>query len=342
MLDEIDFVVTWVDGEDPAWVREKRRYEGTRSSIQVKEENSDCRYRNDGLLRYWFRSVEKYAPWVNKIHFVSCGQKPEWLNENHPQLNIVSHSDYIPSEYLPTFCSRTIELNFHRIKGLSEHFVLFNDDEYLLRPVSPDFYFKKGNPVLDTDLKYPKMGYSNFSRTVFNDYCLINDSFNIKKSIWSNWGKWFSVSSLGIKRAGNNFMSFLVNKTLPFFQYGHIPLPHLKSSFNEVWDQWPDILDTTCMHKFRADDQVNQVLLCAWNQAKGSFYPANKKRLGRRIWISPGKLDLIVDTIITRCTPQICINDTRFNTEPERCFAEIRKAFQLVFPEPSQFEKEDH
>ena len=336
---EIDFVVTWVDGEDSAWVQEKRKYERMESSFQEREENSDCRYRNDGLLKYWFRSIEKFAPWVNKIHFVTCGQKPEWLNENHPKLNLVSHSDYIPAAFLPTFSSRTIELNLHRIQGLSENFVLFNDDQYLLRPVSPDFYFKKGNPVLDTDLKYPRVSYSNYSRSVFNVYCLINSSFDIKKSLWSNKGKWFSVSSLGIKRAGSNLMNFLVNKTLPVFQYGHIPLPHLKSSFYEVWDKWPDIMNTTCTHKFRADDQVNQVILCAWNQAKGSFYPANKKRLGERIWISPGKLDSILDTIKTGSTPQICINDTHFNTEPERCFAEIRNALQLVFPEPSQFEK---
>ena len=338
-MDAIDFVVTWVDGEDSAWVQEKRKYERMESSFQGREENSDCRYRNDGLLKYWFRSIEKYAPWVNKIHFVTCGQKPEWLNENHPKLNLVSHSDYIPAAFLPTFSSRTIELNLHRIQGLSEHFVLFNDDQYLLRPVSPDFYFKKGNPVLDTDLKYPRMSYSNYCRSVFNVYCLINSSFDIKKSLWSNKGKWFSVSSLGIKRAGGNLMNFLVNKTLPVFQYGHIPLPHLKSSFYEVWDEWPDIMNTTCTHKFRADDQVNQCILCAWNQAKGSFYPANKKRLGKRIWISPGRLDSILNTIKTRSTPQICINDTGFNTEPERCFAEIRNALQLVFLERSSFEK---
>ena len=336
---EIDFVVTWVDGEDSAWVQEKRKYERMESSFQGQDENSECRYRNDGLLKYWFRSIEKFAPWVNKIHFVTCGQKPEWLNENHPKLNLVSHSDYIPAAFLPTFSSRTIELNLHRIQGLSEHFVLFNDDQYLLRPVSPDFYFKNGNPVLDTDLKYPRVSYCNYCRSVFNVYCLINSSFDIKKSLWSNKGKWFSVSSLGIKRAGGNLMNFLVNKTLPVFQYGHIPLPHLKSSFYEVWDEWPDIMNTTCTHKFRADDQVNQVILCAWNQAKGSFYPANKKRLGKRIWISPGKLDSILDTIKTGSTPQICINDTHFNTEPERCFAEIRNALQLVFPERSSFEK---
>lgn len=69
-----------------------------------------------GYLKYWFRGVEKYAPWVHKIYFVTCGQKPDWLNENHDKLVLVNHEDYIPHEYLPTFSSHTIELNFHRIK----------------------------------------------------------------------------------------------------------------------------------------------------------------------------------------------------------------------------------
>ena len=45
------------------------------------------------------------------------------------------HEDYLPDEYRPAFSSHPIELNLHRIKGLSERFVYFNDDMYLLRPV---------------------------------------------------------------------------------------------------------------------------------------------------------------------------------------------------------------
>jgi hypothetical protein len=59
--------------------------------------------------------VEKYAPWVNRVFFITCGQCPPWLNRNHPKLRLVDHKDFIPLEYLPTFNSMTIELNLHRI-----------------------------------------------------------------------------------------------------------------------------------------------------------------------------------------------------------------------------------
>ena len=83
--------------------------------------------------RWWFRAVEKFAPWVNKIHFVTYGHLPKWLNIDNPKLNIAKHSDFIPQKYLPTFSSFPIEVNLHRIKGLAERFVYFNDDMFLLK-----------------------------------------------------------------------------------------------------------------------------------------------------------------------------------------------------------------
>ncbi|MDE8160206.1 capsule biosynthesis protein CapK, partial [Erysipelothrix rhusiopathiae] len=34
----------------------------------------------------------------------------------------------------------------HRIEGLSEHFVYFNDDMFLNKPVTPEDFFKEGLP----------------------------------------------------------------------------------------------------------------------------------------------------------------------------------------------------
>ena len=112
-MEEIDIVITWVDGSDPIWLAEKVRYHPMYSvEIQNGDANSDCRYRsNQDLLRYWFRLIEKNAPWVRKIHFITCGQKPVWLKEDHPKISLVYHNDYLPKEYLPTFNSNVNELN---------------------------------------------------------------------------------------------------------------------------------------------------------------------------------------------------------------------------------------
>lgn len=128
---KIDFVIPWVDGNDPKWKTEKDKYSPTKAD----ESNSANRYRDWGLLPYWFRAVEKYTPWVNKIYFVTWGHIPGFLNTEHEKLKIVNHKDYIPVEYLPTFSSHVIEANLHRIPGISEHFVYFNDDTFILRPM---------------------------------------------------------------------------------------------------------------------------------------------------------------------------------------------------------------
>ena len=57
----VDIVIPWVDGSDPAWIREHDKY--TANSLQ---DNSSARYREWDLFRFWFRSIEENAPWVNR------------------------------------------------------------------------------------------------------------------------------------------------------------------------------------------------------------------------------------------------------------------------------------
>ena len=342
-MEPIDFIIDWVDNNDSDWIVEKNKW-AVREMLDnniVDDANSECRYRSDeAMLRYWFRSVEKFAPWVNKIFFVTCGQKPSWLNESHPKLYFVNHGDYIPYEYLPTFNAATIEMNYHRIKDLSEHFVLFNDDTFLLQHVDPQNFFINGEPVLDSNLRYWNVEYSSWSRMIFNAYCIINKSFDISKCIWNNRRKWFSLSALGYKRARRNLVCFLANRALPVGTYGHIALPHLKSTLEEVWEKYYDIMDQMCKHKFRRDDQMNQWLLCAWNQAKGNFYPAHVRNQGVNARLSPDTVGWVCEIIRNQSAPQICVNDSSFNTDPIRCGIEVNKSFDSILLERSAFEKD--
>ena len=302
--EKIDFVITWLDGTDKQWIAQKDEAY-TKFSISHKTDNdanSACRYRDMDLLQYWFRGVEKFAPWVNKIYFVTCGQKPEWLNENHPKLVFVDHKDYIPSEYLPTFNSIPIELNLHRIHSLSEHFVLFNDDMFLIKPVTPEHFFKNGDPVIPNNLNICRF-YRNdiWSRICINDYCTVNEHFDIKKSIWDNRKKWFSISALGVKEACMNFFRYKLNKTLSINGYEHLAYPHLKSTMQEVWNECPDIMEETSKFRFRSDAQVNHWLMMAWNLAKGRFYPIKDGKRGKLVHVSSGTLETILNLIFRLC-----------------------------------------
>ena len=52
----------------------------------------------------------------------------------------------MPKECLPTFNSCAIELHMHKIEGLSEHFVYFNDDIIINSHIDPDYFFRDGLP----------------------------------------------------------------------------------------------------------------------------------------------------------------------------------------------------
>ncbi len=142
--DKIDIVITWVDGNDPEWIKQK--IQNMPAEQQYKAATASHRFRDWDNAQYIFRGIEKYMPWVNRIHFVTWGHLPTWLNVDNPKLHIVNHRDFIPEEYLPTFNSNAIELNFHRIPGISEQFILFNDDTFVIGPTRPEDFFADGKP----------------------------------------------------------------------------------------------------------------------------------------------------------------------------------------------------
>ena len=338
---DIDFVLLWVNGEDPAWRKEKNKYADILLPLVDDDANGDCRYRGgDDLLRFWFRGVENNAPWVHKIFFISCGQVPSWLNVEHPTLMVLDHKDFIPADFLPTFNNRPIHFNLHRIDELSEHFVLFDDDTYLLNHVSPDDFFHDGFPLLQTYLGYLNKENNSFSRVLWNNYGVINNHFNIGNAIWKNRIKWFNIKKLGLSYALYNFFCYRVNKTLPVNSYGHLAHPQLKSTIKRIWETIPEDVQQTCLRRFRADDQLNQYLFSAWNQASGFFSPISiDSSLGRFFSITSENVQEICLSIEQSDYSIICLNDSSQNTEAEQASARITNSFYKRFPKKSAFEK---
>lgn len=141
---DVDAVITWVDGSDAEFLarREAHRHHDTSGKIAA---NNAARYQSHDEIRYCVRSIRTYAPWIRTIYIVTNGQVPNWFDADQDRVKIVSHQEIIPDEYLPTFNSHVIESCLHRIPGLSEHFVYFNDDVMLLQPAKPtDFFTETG------------------------------------------------------------------------------------------------------------------------------------------------------------------------------------------------------
>ncbi|MEU8586874.1 stealth conserved region 3 domain-containing protein [Streptomyces sp. NPDC048664] len=144
----VDVVYTWVDDTDPAW-RERRdtakKAAGILDEASEAADSGDVRFRNRDELRFSLRSLAMYAPWVRDIYLVTDDQTPHWLDTTQPGIKVVSHRDiFRDPSWLPTFNSHAIESQLHRIEGLSEHFLYFNDDVFLGRPVTPQAFFTAG------------------------------------------------------------------------------------------------------------------------------------------------------------------------------------------------------
>ncbi|MFH9854905.1 stealth family protein [Streptomyces althioticus] len=135
----VDAVYTWVDGNDPAWQQRKARAKG---EVYHAESASDARFISRDELRYSVRSLHLFAPWIRNIYVVTDDQVPAWMREDVPGIRIATHREIFRNpEDLPTFNSHSIESQLHHIQGLAEHFLYFNDDMFIGRPVAPHAFF---------------------------------------------------------------------------------------------------------------------------------------------------------------------------------------------------------
>lgn len=325
----IDFVIMWVDGNDPDWRREKNLYD-----TEIDGDKRNIRYRDWSNLQYWFRSVEKFAPWVNKIHFVTWGHYPSWLNVNHPKVNLVSHTDFISKEFLPTFNSRAIEVNLHRIEGLSEHFVYFNDDMFITKPVKRSDFFKNGLPR-DVAIPYPCSSTSRLGigSVISNNMEIINTTFRKRDTIKANLLKWYSPL---YKKFLIGSISMIPYSYFTSFLSTHIPHSYLKNTFKEIWNREGQILEATSRSKFRDKNNVNQWLMRYWQLAAGDFYPRNIN--DGKLFMLGEKNDLVIDCIKKQEYKLICLNDGVEIKDFELQKEKIISAFNYILPDKSEYE----
>ena len=332
---DIDIVVLWVDGNDPAWILEKNMY----SPAVIDDSNSVNRFRDWGLMRYWFRAIDTFLPWVRTIHFVTWGHLPSFLNLSHPKLHIVRHKDYIPAKWLPTFSANPLEMNMHRIPGLSEHFIYFNDDMFVLRPMKKIDFFKNGFPCTQaTEIPLGFIGRTQVWNIVAaNDLGLINEHFE-KKSIRSkNIHKYFNLKYRWYDNLRTSILGVLFPDSFVGFKNFHCPAVFCKSTFEEIWDAYQDVLEATSSHKFRDREDVNQWLAVWWQVASGRFHP---RRINNRVYTSvEDHTKDVCDDIIHQKYEMICIednlNDDKFNLVSEK----LINAFNILLPRKCSFEK---
>ncbi|WP_367297556.1 glycosyltransferase [Loigolactobacillus coryniformis] len=298
---DIDVVLPWVDGSD---TRITRKRETTLHNWNLDTDlNSADRFRDTDLLKYSLASIKKYAPWIHKVYLITDGQQPDWFEEDD-MLTVVDHTDYIPGQYLPTFNSNVIELNIARIKDLSEHFILFNDDTILNKPVTAqDFFSENGDPkdaaiysVIPTD--------NYFSHIILNDVIILNKYFNKWAGIKSDWRKYINIK-YG-KQLVRSLLSLPWSNTVGFFN-PHTPISYRKSNFEQLWQLEPELLDSCSKNKFRTKSDISHWLVRYFQLQSGRFSP-RKSTFSQ--FYEQSETKAIINDIENSQHKILCINDS--------------------------------
>ncbi|MDE6543348.1 MAG: stealth family protein [Muribaculaceae bacterium] len=327
----IDFVVTWVDMDDEKWRAEFVKYSGRTEN--EKNGVSEARFRDYGFLKYWFRGIEKFAPWVRKIHFVTCGQKPEWLDTSNPKLNLVDHKDFIPAQFLPTYNSVVIERYMHKIPGLAEHFVYFNDDFYIINKVTPERFFRNGLPCDIAAFLY-NPAWSQWYKTLNNNIRIINRHFDKREVMKRDHDKWFD-KSYGA-RARWNYILQPYNKFITL-RTPHNAQPYLKTTFDEVWEVANKELTETSANRFRSVTDYTPELFRTWQICRGNFEPYNTYA-DTKMFPLVIKSKQAIRAIREQSYSLICLNDNVNIRNYDKVMGELREAFESILPEKSSFE----
>ena len=337
---DIDIVVPWVDSSDTEWQAEKSKYSSGNSYGDRPE-----RFRERGLLKFFFRCIDKNMPWVRNVYFVTRQKTPAWLDVSNPKLRIIKHEDFIPFEALPCFNSTLIERYLHLIPGLSEHFIYFNDDCYVLSPVSEEFFFHEGLPrdmlAFQPIVANPKD--PGMSHIFLNDALVLSKYFDKRKTVRENMGKFFHI--------GYPLLYFIYNALemcFPKFtgMYSvHSAAPLLKSNFEELWACEGEYFESLAGNRFRSDSDVNQYLFREWGKLKGRFYPSNVTRhvMYSEISDDNGRVIRLIEAkgkrFLSPAVKIVCINDTVSSPDDASVSKQLIDAFESAFSEASSYEK---
>lgn len=310
----IDVVYTWVDGTDPAWLRRKREAMEADSGTRMTENAaSDLRFVGHDELRHSLRSLEQYAPWVRHVYLVTDRQRPPWLREDHPRLTVVDHVDITPEgTRLPTFNSQAIEANLHRIEGLSEHFLYFNDDVFLSSPVSPDLFFDpQGNASV------------HFSRARVAPGPPVA-------------GEPASDSAGKNARA---LLSEVCDRRLSRKLF-HAPFALRRSVSYEIEERWPDIVRRTRNAPFRRIDDVTLSGALHMNYAYATGRAVARGIRYRYVNVGAAEASSRLSGLIQDrdLLQTFCLNESTQDLPPEVIDAQVRDFLRRRFPDASTFE----
>uniref|UniRef100_A0A7S3GCJ4 Uncharacterized protein n=1 Tax=Palpitomonas bilix TaxID=652834 RepID=A0A7S3GCJ4_9EUKA len=243
---DIDIVYTWTDGS-----REWYRRLLVSTFGRTEGEAKGSRYKDNGELRYSFRSLFQHVPEFRHLYLVTFDERmvPDWLKieakKEGSRVTLVPHSAIFRGKklhsHLPTFNSNAIEVNLWRIPGLSEYFLYVNDDYFFARKAEVgDYISDKGEVKVYAEKHIVEPGLRYFT---------LKDE---KKQLWRST----------VVHSNLLLDDVYGQQSRRFMKHS----PHLwrRSAWAAMWYIFQDELMATSASKFRASTDIDPRLLAGW------------------------------------------------------------------------------
>ena len=285
----LDAVILWVDGSDPRLAEKRNIYLKETGSLSHPGTKPTF-FASVNEIRYCVLSILTFAPFVRNIFIVTDGQDPDlyediktYFPEKSGTVRIVDHKEIFRGyeRYLPTFNSTSIETMIWRIKDLSDNFIYFNDDIFLIREHKPGEWFRNDRPVLRGKWRlapYRKI-LDNYIKIAFNRYLRNNPDYQPKLSFYLR--QWNAASLLGMKTR--------------YFFHCHTPHPLNRIRLENFYAKNNILLEKNISDRFRNPNQYIMIALANYLEIMdgnrqfeklnlGYLHPYySKRRLERRI-----------------------------------------------------------
>ena len=292
----MDIVITYVDGNDPVWKQDYEKY----TNVPVMQK----RFRDWGTLKYLLRGIEVNMPFIRNVYLVVShpSQVPQWADTEN--LKIVLHKDIIPEEYLPTFNCNPIEMHLHRIDGLDEEYLYFNDDMFPVGMCRPENFFRDGKAVI---------GYYRhlFASGMYKKICRNSD------------------------RLARKAMD--MKPSCFFTRPQHICSPMLKSVCEELYEKVGTEIHETSLTRTRTENNLNQYLFLDYMNFKGLVI--NEKISNKHFSVSVASPESLRTFLHNPSRNMVCINDVHLSeSRYEQLRDAILEAFDSRFPAKSKYE----
>ncbi|MBR1707157.1 MAG: hypothetical protein IJ721_10300 [Bacteroidales bacterium] len=290
----MDAIITYVDGQDPLWLEDYRAL--LHEPVMAK------RFRDWGTLRYLLRGIETHMPFVENVYLVVAreSQIPSWASD---ALKVVLHRDIIPAEYLPTFNSTTIEMFLHRIPGLSERFLYFNDDMFPVMDCREDDFFVDGKCAMGFSRHLLVTGL--YKQQTRNADRMARRALRMPSSYW-------------------------------FLRPQHTCSPMLRSASEEVFDLLePEILRS--LTPLREACNLNQYLFLDYLYHSGQA--VSRRISNKHLSLASTTAGTLAGFLSCPTRKLVCINDVRLTEAQYKTYhAILQDAFPRHFPGKSRFE----